>query len=163
MLRTFGNLGALVAVLSTFVAWYSFEVAFAVPAVQFSVPVSLWSLYPGASALLTLAAIGGAALVNVPALASSRRAGAALALLGLAIAVYSAVRILDVPSLAVVDVPRPAGYGTLKEATNLDGGPFLSLAGGFLLALGALPMLLAAGERERGFAGPRPAVGGPSV
>jgi hypothetical protein len=52
----------------------------------------------------------------------------------------------------VTEVPRPAGYAPLEQDTDLDGGPFLSLAGGFLLTLGSLPMLVAADERQRSFA-----------
>lgn len=85
-------------------------------------------------------------------LAQSRTTGAIVAILGLAIAVYSAVRVFDVPALGVTDVPRPAGYTPLQQDTQIDGGPFLGLAGGFLLTLGSLPMLVAADERQRSYA-----------
>lgn len=163
-LKTFGTLGALLAIFSTFVAWYSFRAVFTVPAIEFWVPQSLWSLYPLAAALITAAAVGGIALMHARSLAPSRMVGATIALLGVAITVYSAVRIFDVPALGVTEVPRPAGYAPVEQDTQLDGGPFLSLAGGFLLALGSLPMLMAAGERQRSFARHgRPATGGPRV
>jgi hypothetical protein len=163
-LKTFGTLGALLAIFSTFVAWYSFRAVFTVPAVEFWVPQSLWSLYPLAAALITAAALAGLTLAHVRSLAASRTAGAAIALLGLAITVYSAVRIFDVPALGVTEVPRPAGYAPLEQDTQLGGGPFLGLAGGFLLTLGSLPMLVTAGERQRRPARHgRPATGGPRV
>jgi hypothetical protein len=164
LLKTFGTLGAIVAIFSTFVAWYSFQVVFTVPAVEFGVPQSLWSLYPLAAALITAAAFAALALVNVPSLAQSRTAGAVIALLGLAIAVYSAVRVFDVPALGVTDVPRPAGYAPLEQDTQLAAGPFLSLAGGVLLTLGSLPMLVPSGARQRSFARhARTATGAPRV
>jgi hypothetical protein len=162
LLKTFGTLGAVLTIFSTFVSWYSFQVVFTVPALEVWVPQSLWSLYPIAAALITAAALAGLVLVHVRSLAHSRTAGAIIALLGLAIVVYSAVRVFDVPALGVTDVPRPPGYAPLEQHTQLDGGPFLSLAGGFLLTLGSLPMLVAAGERQRSFARPaRPATGAP--
>jgi hypothetical protein len=151
-LTTFGTLGAILTIFSTFVAWYSFRAVVTVPGLELWVPRSLWSLYPLAAALITAAAFAGLALVNVPSLAASRTAGTIIALLGLAITVYSAVRVFDVPALGVTEVPRPAGYAPLEQDTQLDGGPFLSLAGGFLLTLGSLPVLLAAGERQLSFA-----------
>jgi hypothetical protein len=162
LLKTFGTLGPILAIFSTFVAWYSFQAVFTVPAFELWVPRSLWSLYPLAATLITVAALAGLALVHVRSLAQSRAAGAIIAPLGLAIVVYSAVRIFDVPALGVTEAPRPAGYAPLEQHTQLDGGPFLSLAGGFLLTLGSLPMLVAAGERERRFARPaRTATGAP--
>ena len=160
-LKLFGNVGAGLVAFSTLVAWYSFHVAFSVPATAFWVPESLWSLYPGAAALICAGALVGLALVNVPSLAQTRWAGVAIALVGLAVVVYSAVRILDLPSFGVFDVARPFGYGTIERGTDLDGGPFLALTGGFLLTLGALPVLVTAGERSRSFSGSRsPAMGG---
>jgi hypothetical protein len=164
LLKTFGTLGAIVTIFSTFVAWYSFQAVFTVPAVEVRVPQSLWSLYPLAAALITVAALAGLALVNVRSLAQSRTAGAIIALLGVAIAVYSAVRVFDVPALGVTDVPRPAGYAPLEQDTQLDGGPFLGLVGGFLLTLSSLPMLVPAGERRRSFPQhARTATGAPRV
>jgi hypothetical protein len=149
MFRTFGNLGAILVVMAAFVAWYDFDVAFAVPGVAFSVPISLWSLYPGAAALLTVAALAGFILANVPGFAVRRATAVVAFLLGLAITVYSAVRVLDAPHIAVFQLPRPAGTGALEASTHLDGGPFLSLMGGFLVTLGSLPLLVPARERAR--------------
>jgi hypothetical protein len=163
MLRAFGALGASFAVFSTFVAWYTFTVAFDVPAAQFVVPESLWSLYPAAAALLVAAAIVALVLAYVPALASRRAAGVVIAALGLAVTVYSAVRIFDIPPRSVFDTARPAQYGALEQATDLDGGPFLCLVGGGLMILGSLPVLVPAGRESASFAGTTPAMGGPNA
>jgi hypothetical protein len=144
MFRAFGNVGAAVVLMSTFVPWYDFNVALPTPGTQFDVPVSLWSLYPGAAGLLTAAAVAVLLVANVPSLSARRAAGVAAALLGLAVTVYAAARILDIPGLAIFQVPRPAGADALEAGTQLDGGPFLSLLGGFMLTLGSLPVILPA-------------------
>jgi hypothetical protein len=139
-LRTAGFLGALLVVISTFVAWYDFDVAFVTLGVAhaFVVPVDLWSLYPLAAALLSAGAI---ACVTIVAFGTSRALGAVGALLGLGIVVYSGVRILDIPALEVGRLPAnvPA---TAQAATNLDGGAFMALLGGILLCFGALSVLM---------------------
>jgi hypothetical protein len=148
MLRTFGNVGAAIVVMATFVAWYDFQVALAVPGAVFVVPVSLWSLYPAAAGLLCAGAAVVLLIVNVPSLSAQRAAGAVACALGAAITVYSAVRIFDIPDLGVFRVPRPGGgAGALAANTDLDGGPFLALIGGFMLILGALPVLATAVPR----------------
>jgi hypothetical protein len=141
MLRTFGNVGAAIVVMATFVAWYDFSVALAVPGAKFVVPVSLWSLYPGAAALLCAGAVAILVLVNVPWLSAQRAAGVVACVLGAGIVVYAVVRIFDIPDLGVFQVPRPVGAEALEAGTDLDGGPFLALVGGFMLTLGALPVL----------------------
>jgi hypothetical protein len=139
MLRLFGILGAGLVLFGTFVAWYSYEVVITAAPVAhvFVVPVDLWSLYPGAAALLVAGAVAIMVLVGVPALAARRAAGVAAGLLGLGITVYAAIRCFDIPDLGV----GPIG-GALEAETNLDGGPFLALGGGALLILGSLPVLL---------------------
>ena len=139
-LRTVGFLGALLVVMSTFVAWYDFDVAFATRGVahEFVVPVDLWSLYPLAAALLSAGAI---ACVTIVGFGTSRAIGAAGALLGLGVVVYSAVRILDVPALELDRLPANV-QATTQAATHLDGGAFMALLGGILLCLGALGVLM---------------------
>jgi tryptophan-associated transmembrane protein len=163
MLRTYGALGAALVVFSTFVAWYSFRVAFDVPAAEFVVPESLWSLYPLAAAFLVAGSIVALVCAYVPALASRRAAGVVIAALGIAVIVYSAVRIFDYPPRSLFDTARPAQYGALEQVTDLDGGPFLCLVGGGLLILGSLPVLVPPSRESASLAGRRPAMGGPSV
>lgn len=150
MLRLFGILGAVLVVMGTFVAWYSYEVVITTAPVAhvFVVPVDLWSLYPLAAALLVAGAAAIMVLVSVPALAARRAAGMAAGLLGLGITVYAAIRCFDMPDLGV----GPIG-GALEAETNLDGGPFLAFTGGALLILGSLPVLLPRPDRSRSFAG----------
>jgi hypothetical protein len=150
MLRLFGFLGGGLVVLGTFVAWYSYEVVITTAPVAhvFVVPVDLWSLYPGAAALLVAGAVAIMLLVGVPALAARRAVGVAAGLLGLGITVYAAIRCFEIPDLGV----GPIG-GALEAETNLDGGPFLTLAGGALLVLGSLPVVLPRDDRSRTFAG----------
>jgi hypothetical protein len=148
-LRSFGLLGALVVVMSTFVAWYDFAVLFSVQQVvhQFVVPVDLWSLYPLAAALLCAGALACTWIVGV---SSGRVAGAIASLLSLGVVVYAAVRILDIPGLAIDQLP-PGLAHAVEAATNLEGGPFLALLGGIMLSLGALGVLFPAraGSEQR--------------
>lgn len=146
-LRTVGFLGALLVVISTFLAWYDFDVAFATRGVahEFVVPVDLWSLYPLAAALLSAGTI---ACVTIVGFGTSRAIGAAGALLGLGIVVYSAVRILDVPALEIDRLPGSL-HGTTQAATHLEGGAFMALLGGIFLCLGALGVLMPSASPER--------------
>jgi hypothetical protein len=132
-----GILGAAIVVTSTFVSWYTFDVAVSIAGVAdvFVVPVTLWNYAPIAAALLVLAAVVGVALYALPPELASRPMRIGAGVLGLAVAAYALYRCLDVPELGL-----PAAAG--RTDTTVDGGPFLALGGGILQALGALPALM---------------------
>jgi hypothetical protein len=154
MLRLFGALGAGLAVMGTFVAWYDFDVVITGPPIahMFIVPVDLWSLHPLAATLLLVGAVVSLVLVSVPALAARRFVGMVAGLLGLGITVYAAIRCFDIPHLGVRDAASAGVAGAVQPETTLDGGPFLTLTGGAMLVLGSLPVLLASADRSRAFA-----------
>jgi hypothetical protein len=86
--------------------------------------------------------------VTIVGFGTSRAIGAAGALLGLGVVVYSAVRILDVPALEVDRLPANV-QATTQAATYLDGGAFMALLGGILLCLGALGVLMTSATPAR--------------
>jgi len=95
---------------------------------------------------------GAVASLILLALVDSRIAGALTALIGVAIAAYAVVRCFDIPNLGIRDLGQTAGQ--VRADTKLDGGPFLALTGGILLALGSLADLLPAREQPEGTAIP---------
>jgi hypothetical protein len=144
LLRGLGAIGATVAVLATFLPWYSFQAVLDALGVQhlFAVPVTLWDLTTLAPALI----VAGATIALVMlAVVEGRAAGAITALIGLAIGVYAVVRCFDVPHL---QIPGP-----LHTVTTLGGGAPLAIAAGLMLLIGALPDLFAAPEEEPAAAG----------
>jgi hypothetical protein len=142
LLRSLAALGATVAVLATFLPWYRFEVVIPplgrVPAHIFSVPVTLWGFTTLAPILIVVAAVVAMTCITM---IDGRVAGVVTGLVGLGILAYAIVRAADVPSLAV---PGPAA--AVHAVTRLDGGPFLALAGGLMLTIGALGDLAPAGD-----------------
>jgi hypothetical protein len=139
ILRGLGALGATIAVLATFFAWYSFEVVLAAggAARLFVVPVTLWDLTTLAPVLITVGAI--VALFCL-AMVDSRVAGVVTALIGLGITIYAFVRLFDVPSLGVRDAAALARG--VRATTTVDGGVPLELVAGIMLMLGSLGDLM---------------------
>lgn len=153
--RVCGAVGASVVLLATFLPWYSFEVVLPVRGTQlhfFDVTSTLWGFTTLAPILVVVGAI--VALVLLAA-GEGRLTGIVTALIALAILVYAVVRCFDLPSLGVALV-GPNGVIATKAITTLEGGPFLAIAGGLMLAIGALGSLWPAGsavpgpEREAG-------------
>jgi hypothetical protein len=136
--RGLGALGATLAVIATFLPWYSFDVVlFAGPMVHmFAVPITLWGLTTIAPVLIVVGAV--AALVCF-AMIDSRVAGIIEALVGLGITAYAVVRCFDIPNLGVQPANALPG---IKAATALESGPILSIGAGLMLLMGSLGDLL---------------------
>jgi hypothetical protein len=149
-------IGAVLALFSTFLPWYSFQVILPVARVVhiFSVTTTLW----GFTTLAPILIIAGAVVaLLVAGLASPPISDAVVGLIGLAFFVYGIVRCFAVPNLGVELLP-----GGVPAVTQLEGGPFVELVGGLMLVLGALGDLLAA-PADATYAGPRRWRGGRST
>jgi hypothetical protein len=148
-LQLIGMLGAVLIALATFVAWYSYDVVFAIGRLVhvFSVPADLWGPYTLAAVLLLAGAAFALVLLNLPPAIPSRVAGVLVLAIAIAIGAWSIVRAVDIPSLGVGQVSGPVP--TAAAQTSVTGGPFLALAGAVMLAAGSLPLLAAASASER--------------
>jgi hypothetical protein len=140
VLRSLGALGATVAVISTFLPWYAFEVILPARGLThvFVVPITLWEQTALAAILITLGAILALACLTVVV---ARWAGAVEALIGLGIAVYALIRALDVPGLGVDVAP-----GAARATTEVAAGTFLAMAAGAMVLIGSLADLRPAPE-----------------
>jgi hypothetical protein len=146
-LRLSAAVGATIALFSTFLPWYAFGVVFPTGELLhvFSVTTTLWGWTTLAPILII---VGATVALIVTAAVPARIAGIAIALIGLGIAAYAIVRCFDVPNLAI---RGPAGA---HAVTELEGGPFLAIAGGVMLFVGGVGELIAApspSERSRWF------------
>lgn len=141
--RALGSVGATVVAVATFVAWYDFDVVFDAGGVTHvvEVPVDLWSTSSLAAALLLGAAVAAVVLMNLPWGPAAGRAAVVVALIGLGIAAYAAVRCFALPDLGMDAAPVAAGLPAAAALTHLDGGPFLALAGALMLIAGAAGLL----------------------
>ncbi len=147
--RVCGAVGASVALFATFLPWYSFAVVLPVrgtPLHFFAVTSTLWGFTTLAPILVVVGAIVALVLLGV---GEGRLTGIVTALIALAILVYAAVRCFDLPSLGVALV-GPNGVVATKAVTSLEGGPFVEIAGGLMLAIGALGSLVLAGSAVPG-------------
>jgi hypothetical protein len=144
--RGLGALGATLAVIATFLPWYSFDVVVpARPLVHiFSVPITLWGLTTIAPVLILVGAV--AALVCL-AMIDSRVAGIVEALVGLGITAYAVVRCFDIPNLGFHLADASPG---INAGTVLEGGPILSIGAGLMLLMGSLGDLLPSPAYDEG-------------
>jgi hypothetical protein len=149
-LRGLGAVGAIIAAFATFVAWYSFQVVLGGGGVLnvFGVPATLWGVTTLAPILLSIGAVVALFCITM---SDSRAAGAIAALIGIGITAYAIVRCFDLPSLGVRAL-APLAPGA-RAATTLEGGPFLEIVGGIMIALGSLPNLVGAPEEAQAPAG----------
>lgn len=148
-LRGLGVVGAAAVVVATFVAWYRFDVVFQVGRVQrhFAVPVNLWDDNTVAALLLLAGAALVAVLLNLPSAWMPREAALAAAAVGLAMAVYALVRVIDIPDLGVIPVGLAPDRAAPRTATHRDGGAFLALAGALTVTLCAVGAAVRAPRR----------------
>lgn len=147
--RVCGAVGASVILLATFLPWYSFEVVLPVrgtPLHFFAVTSTLWGFTTLAPILVVVGAFVALVLLAV---GEGRLTGIVTALIALAIVVYAAVRCFDLPSLGVALV-GPSRVVATTAVTTLEGGTFVALAGGLMLAIGALGSLWPAGSAVPG-------------
>jgi hypothetical protein len=130
-LRVLGVVGAAAVIVSTFVAWYHFDVVIHAGRLEqrFAVPVNLWDFNTVAALLLLAGAAAVAVLLNLPSAWMPREAALAAAAIGLAMAIYALVRVIAVPDLGVIPVGLAPTDVVPRTATHRDGGPFLALAG----------------------------------
>jgi hypothetical protein len=146
--RVCGAVGASIALFSTFLPWYSFDVALPTRGVLhvFAVTSTLWGATTLAPTLIVVGAVTALVLLGVT---EGRLAGIVIALIALAILAYAVVRCLDVPSLGVAFVSAKGVVAT-RAVTNLEGGAFVAIAGGLMLAIGAVGSLWPAGSAVAG-------------
>jgi hypothetical protein len=130
-LRVLGVVGAAAVIVSTFVAWYHFDVVIHAGRLEqrFAVPVNLWDFNTVAALLLLAGAAAVAVLLNLPSAWMPREAALAAAAIGLAMAIYALVRVIAVPDLGVIPVGLAPTDVVPRTTTHRDGGPFLALAG----------------------------------
>jgi hypothetical protein len=144
--------GAVLVVLSTLVSWYAYDIqgvaADGVATPVFSAGADLWRLYaPWAAALVVAGGVGALALL-VPA--RMRRVAACVAIAaGVAIGVYAIVRLFDVPALGADSLVLNRNGSSMVAGTAVDGGAFLALVGGAVLAVGGTLGLAATPARGR--------------
>jgi hypothetical protein len=106
-----------------------------------AVPVDLWSTSSLAAGILLAVAVAAVVLLSVES-APAGRAAVVVAVMGLGVAAYAAVRCFVLPDLGMDVAPAVAGPGAAVGAqTHLDGGPFLALAGALMLIAGAAGLL----------------------
>jgi hypothetical protein len=135
-LRLLAAVGATIALFSTFLPWYSFGVVIrggGEVVHVFSVTTTLWGWTTLAPILLVATA---AVALTFTAVVPGRISGVVMALVGLGIAVYAIVRCFDIPNLAI---HGPAG---IRAVTELEGGPFVAIAGGVMLVIGGIGEVL---------------------
>jgi lysylphosphatidylglycerol synthetase-like protein (DUF2156 family) len=157
--RICAAIGATVAVFATFLPWYSFAVVLPAPGTigVFDVTSTLWGVTTLAPILIAVGAVGALTLVALAD--ASRPAGVVTLVIALAILVYGIVRCFVIPDLGVAAVTA-RGAVAARAATSLEGGPFVEIGGGLLLAIGAIGMLWPSalrygrGERAREWGGP---------
>jgi hypothetical protein len=139
-LRLAAAVGATVALFSTFLPWYSFGVVFPGNAIihVFAVTTTLWGWTTLAPLLIV---VGAAVALLFAAAVDGRLAGIVVALIGAAITAYAVVRCFEVPHLGV---RAEAGARPVSE---LEGGPFVAIAGGLMLLIGGVGELLLASTR----------------
>jgi hypothetical protein len=144
--------GAALVVLSTFVSWYAYDIqalgADGGGGQFFSAGADLWRLYaPWGAALVVVAGVGALAML-VPG--RLRRVAASVAITaGVAIGVYAIVRMFEVPALGTDSVVLNPNGSSMVAGTAVDGGAFLALVGGALLAIGGTLGLAAAPVMRR--------------
>lgn len=151
------GIGAAMALFSTVLPWYSFNVILPVVRVVhvFAVTTTLWGFTTLAPILIVVGAF--VAIVATGFLPRPAANGIAV-VIALAMLVYAIIRCLDVPNLGVEILP-----GGIPAITELEGGPFILIGGSLLIFLGALGDLFApatepdtelrATRRFRGFGG----------
>lgn len=147
--RVCGAVGASVALFATFLPWYSWEVVLPVrgtPLHFFALTSTLWGFTTLAPILVV---VGATVALVLLAAGEGRLTGIVTTLIALAILVYAAVRCFDLPSLGVALV-SPNGVVATKAVTALEGGPFVAIAGGLMLAIGGLGSLWPAGSAVPG-------------
>jgi hypothetical protein len=144
----------MLAVIATFLPWYSFDVVVPTgPIVHiFAVPITLWGLTTVAPVLIL---VGGVVALVCLAMIDSRIAGIVEAVVGLGIVAYGIVRCFDIPNLGIHLTNVTAG---IKPATVLESGPILSIGAGLMLLMGSLGDLLPG--RDYAQEGETPAEGG---
>jgi hypothetical protein len=147
-LRLSAAVGATIALFATFLPWYSFGVVLSTGEVVhlFAVTTTLWGLTTVAP---TLIVVGAAVALILTAVLDARITGVVVGLIGLAIAAYAIVRLFDIPNLAI----HARGA---RAVTELEGGPFVALAGGIMLLIGGIGELIASSAGARGAARPSP-------
>jgi hypothetical protein len=150
-------IGGGIALLSTVLPWYSFDVVLPVPGIVhvFAVGVTLWGFTTVAPILLLAGAV---VALSVAVVADRRLAGAVVGLIGLGIAVYAVVRWIEVPNLGIGFLP-----GHLPAVTQVDSGPFAALAGGVILLVGAVADLVTSPAEARSRRSAFTGQAGPSV
>ena len=137
--RVCAAVGACVALFATFLPWYSFEVVVPIGRVVqvFAVTSTLWAFTTLAPILIAAGAVVALVLIGV---SENRLAGAVTVAIGAALLAYGIVRCFDVPHLGVAAITT-TGVVATHAITNLEGGPFVELTGGILLATGGLGSL----------------------
>jgi hypothetical protein len=142
-LRLSAAVGATFALFSTFLPWYAFGVV--IPGAEvphiFAVTTTLW----GWTTLAPILIVAGSVLALIfTALVPGRTAGAVIALVGLGVTAYAVVRCVDIPGLSV------RGTRGAHTLTELEGGPFVAIAGGVMLLVGGIgEMIVAPRESAR--------------
>jgi hypothetical protein len=133
-------IGASMALFATFLPWYSFAVVLPTPRTigVFDVTSTLWGVTTVAPVLITAGAV--AALTVVAVADDSRAAGALTLLIGLAMLAYGVVRCFNIPGLGVAALTA-RGLVAARAVTSLEGGPFVEIGCGMLLAAGSIRML----------------------
>jgi hypothetical protein len=142
-LRLSAAVGATIALFSTFLPWYSFGVVFPANEVihVFAVTTTLWGWTTLAPILIV---VGAAVALVLTAAVDGRIPGLIVALIGAAITAYAIVRCFDIPNLSV------RGTSGTRSVTELEGGPFVAIAGGLMLVIGGIgELLVAPSQRER--------------
>jgi hypothetical protein len=88
--------------------------------------------------------VGGVVALIFTAVLDGRITGLVVTAVGLGITAYAIVKLVDMPQLGV---RGPAG---VRGVTELEGGPFLALAGALMLLVGGVGELIAASAGPTG-------------
>jgi hypothetical protein len=142
-LRLSAAVGATFALFATFLPWYSFGAAFPTPEVVhiFAVTTTLWGLTTVAPLLMV---VGAAVALIFTAVLDGRITGMVVGLIGLGVTVYAIVRLFEVPNLGI------RWPGGVRAVTELEGGPFVALAGGIMLLIGGIGELIVSSASSEG-------------
>jgi hypothetical protein len=156
-LRLSAAVGATIALFATFLPWYSFAVVLPTREVIhiFAVTTTLWGLTTLAPILIV---VGAAVALVFTAAVDGRVAGVVVALIGLGITTYAIFRCFEVPNLGI-----HGGPPGIRAITELEGGPFVALAGGIMLIVGGVGELIASPAASEGTWASRAHWRGPST
>jgi hypothetical protein len=133
--RLLGIMGGVTVLVATGLPWYTRHLSVRVPgfADRYATGFTLWDVRTTASWLVVAAVAIGVAALLLPIL-RERTSGLVACVAGLGVIVYGLVALFVVPDLGSLAVGGP--QAVVSVDTSVSVGPFVAIAGGFLMVFG---------------------------